>query len=129
ADTTDVIWFDDAPPAGAVLGSDGGDRWAWAAADPAPYSGALQFQSVAAAGEHQNYFFNATAPLSVAAGDVLVAYVYLDPAAMPSEVMLQWYAGYSWDHRAYWGADAIVWGSGGTVSRRFMGALPAAGGW
>ena len=28
-----------------------------------------------------------------------------------------------------WGANLIGWGSDGTVSRRFMGALPATGQW
>ena len=33
------------------------------------------------------------------------------------------------EHRAYWGANLIGWGSDGTVSRRYMGALPAPGQW
>ncbi len=33
------------------------------------------------------------------------------------------------EHRAYWGADSVPWGTDGTDSRRYMGALPAAGGW
>src|SRR5262245_45592878 len=48
---------------------------------------------------------------------------------MPSTVMLQWNDG-NWEHRAYWGANNIVWwGVDGTESRRQMGPLPAAGGW
>ena len=31
--------------------------------------------------------------------------------------------------RAYWGANLISWGTDGTVSRRYMGALPAVGQW
>jgi len=42
--------------------------------------------------------------------------------------MLQWNDG-SWEHRAYWGANNIGFGTDGTASRRFMGALPAAGQW
>ena len=61
-------------------------------------------------------------------GDTLFAYVYLDPANPPSEVMLQWNDG-SWEHRAYWGANLITWGTDGTVSRRYMGPLPATGQW
>ena len=77
---------------------------------------------------HQHYFNNATATLSVGVGDTLFAYVYLDPANPPSQVMLQWYDG-TWEHRAYWGSNAIAWGIDGTASRRSMGTLPAAGQW
>ncbi|HEV8630795.1 MAG TPA: Calx-beta domain-containing protein [Thermoanaerobaculia bacterium] len=42
--------------------------------------------------------------------------------------MLQWYDG-SWEHRAYWGANAIGFGVDGTNGRRFMGPLPATGQW
>ena len=34
-----------------------------------------------------------------------------------------------WNQRAYWGENLINWGTDGTVSRRYMGALPAAGQW
>ena len=43
--------------------------------------------------------------------------------------MLQWNAGGSWEHRAYWGADLTNWGINGTDSRRYMGPLPATGQW
>ena len=42
--------------------------------------------------------------------------------------MLQWNDG-SWEHRAYWGANTISYGSDGTASRHYMGPLPAAGQW
>jgi hypothetical protein len=54
--------------------------------------------------------------------------VYLDPANPPSEVMLQWNDG-TWEHRAYWGSNSLTWGTDGTVSRRYIGALPATGQW
>ena len=115
-------------PAGAAVASDGGDAWTWISANPAPFSGALAHQSALASGEHQHYFYNATATLPVAVGDTLFAYVYLDPANPPSEVMLQWNDG-SWEHRAYWGANLITWGTDGSASRRYMGPLPAVGQW
>src|SRR5207302_7344026 len=102
--------------------------WSWISANPAPYSGSLAQQSTLGAGEHQHFFYNATATLTVAVGDTLFAYVYLDPADPPSEVVRQWNDG-SWEHRVYWGANLIGWGTDGTVSRRNMGALPAAGQW
>src|SRR5207253_10508521 len=90
--------------------------------------GTKAHESVLVGGEHQHYFYNATATLSVAVGDSLFAYVYLDPTNPPSEVMLQWNDG-SWEHRAYWGANLIGWGTDGSVSRRYMGVLTAAGQW
>jgi hypothetical protein len=100
----------------------------WSATNPAPESGALDLQSSLASGVHQTYFQNAASTLTISTGGSLYAYVYLDPAHPPQEVMLQWYDG-SWEHRAYWGANDIAWGSDGTASRAFMGALPATGGW
>jgi len=61
-------------------------------------------------------------------GDRLFAHVYLDPARMPRQVMLQWHAG-NWDHRAYWGENLIPWGTDNTVSRQYMGPLPPPGRW
>ncbi len=119
-------WFDDATPTGAALAGDS-EGWNWVT-NPTPFSGGLAHQSALVAGEHQHYFYNATATMSVLTGDTLYAYVYLDPANPPSEVMLQWNDG-SWEHRAYWGANQIGWGANGTNSRRYMGALPAAGQW
>src|SRR5262245_13012883 len=95
---------------------------------PSPYSGAASSQSVIVPGLHQHWFYGASQTLQVNAGDKLYTYVYLDPANTPSEVMLQWYEG-SWEHGAYWGANNINWGTDGTESRRYMGPLPAAGGW
>jgi hypothetical protein len=128
ASTTITAWVEDAVPVGAALASSGGDAWSWVSSNPAPYSGTLAHQSAVASGVHQHYFWNATATLSVGVGDTLFAYVYLDPANPPSEVMLQWYDG-SWEHRAYWGANLIGWGTNGSASRRYMGVLPPVGQW
>jgi len=122
-----TVWVDDALPAGATpVGMS--DSWTWVSSNPTPFSGALAHQSSLAAGAHQHYFYNATATLAVGVGDTLFAYVYLDPANPPSELMLQWNDG-SWEHRAYWGANLLPWGSDGTVSRRYMGVLPPTGQW
>jgi FG-GAP-like repeat/Putative Ig domain/FG-GAP repeat/Beta-propeller repeat len=124
----DTVWVEDAVPAGGVQASDGGDSWNWVSIDPTPYSGAVAHQSAANSGPHQHYFYNATVTLNVDAGDVLFAYIYLDASNPPSEVMLQWNDG-SWEHRAYWGGNAIAWGDDDTASRRSMGTLPPAGQW
>jgi len=96
--------------------------------NPAPFSGSLDHRSAAAAGSHQHYFANATATLTIGTGDVLYAYVYLDPINPPSEVMLQWSDG-TWAHRAYWGEDNLSYGIDDTVSRHYMGPLPPVGQW
>src|SRR4029077_16612817 len=124
---TSTVWVEDAVPAGAAVGGIG-EGWNWVSSNPAPFSGARAHQSALLSGLHQHYFYNATARLSVAVGDTLFAYVYLDPANPPREVMLHWYDG-SWEHAAYWGANLIGWGTDGTVCRRYMGPLPAAGQW
>ncbi|HEY1171781.1 MAG TPA: hypothetical protein VGH19_10450, partial [Verrucomicrobiae bacterium] len=92
------------------------------------FSGTVAHQSAIATGLHQHYFDYATATLAVNTGDKLFAYVYLDPANPPRELMLQWTDG-SWEHRAYWGENLITYGTAGTVSRYNAGALPATGQW
>src|SRR5205823_12176177 len=66
--------------------------------------------------------------MGIGTGDVLYAYVYLDPANPPSEVALFWNDG-TWSHGAYWGANNIGFGVDGTASRHYMGPLPATGQW
>ena len=128
ANSPNVVWVEDAVPAGGVPGSGGGDAWNWTSSNPAQYSGGAAHQSAAAAGLHEHWFDNATATLDIGAGDLLFAYVYLDPASPPSEIMLAWNNG-SWEHRAYWGANNITYGISGTDGRRYMGGLPATGQW
>ncbi len=122
-----AVWSEDAVPTGAVAVGDA-DGWNWVTSNPTPYTGASSHQSANAAGVHQHYFYGATTTLTPAAGENLYAWVYLDPTSPPTEVMLQWNNG-NWEHRAYWGADQIGWGTNGTDSRRYVGALPATGGW
>ena len=123
------VWVDDAVPAGATAAGTA-EGWNWVGSNPTPYAGTLVHQSSLLPGVHQHYFSGATNTLPVNVGDTLFAYVYLDPANPPSEVMLQWDTGDgTWAHRAYWGANLIAWGTDGTASRRSMGALPATGQW
>lgn len=119
--------MDDGLPDGAAPGAHY-EGWTWNASSGRA-SGSHTHESSTYASWHQHYFFNATQQLPVGTGDVLYAYVYLDPASPPQEVMLQWHAYGSWEQRAYWGANLIGWGVDGTASRRYMGPLPAAGGW
>jgi hypothetical protein len=126
--TNSIYWVDDTTPAGAVLESQGGDAWKWNTSNPSPFSGARTHFSERASGVHQHSFDGASSPLLVNAGDVLFAYVWLEPTFPPTEIMLQWNDG-TWEHRAYWGANNIALGTAGTASRRAVGPLPAVGQW
>ncbi|QOJ36723.1 MAG: hypothetical protein HRU82_17980 [Nitrospira sp.] len=123
----EVIWVEDQLPEGAAPFGDG-EGWIWVRMKPEPLSGTRAHQSVVAAGMHQHFFRGAKAPLFVSVGDRLFAHVYLDPARMPRQLMLQWHDG-SWEHRAYWGENLIPWGTDNTVSRQYMGPLPPPGRW
>lgn len=123
----DTIFINDSIPAGATAGvSD--DAWNWVTTNPTPLLSNVVHQSNIFAGMHQHFFGGANTGLTINTGDKLFAYVYIDPVNVPSEVMLQWNDG-TWEHRAFWGADQIAFGTTGTVSRRNMGALPAVGKW
>ncbi len=151
AQSGEIVWVDDALPAGAVAAADWGDGWNWVSSSPAPisgsvshisndanwsnwspppYSGNMSHQSNTSSGVHQHYYFSSQVPIPVTSGGTLYAYIYIDPENIPQEVMLQW-GTYTdgWEHRAYWGANIIGWGTDGTASRRYMGSLPQAGGW
>jgi len=133
--TNNTVWFDDALPAGAAPWPDntatGGvdETWNWVSTNPTPYSGTTSHQSSIATGIRQHYFMGATSTLQVGTGEILYVWAYLDPANMPSQIMLQWNDGTNWEHRAYWGANNIGWGQDGTPSRINMGRLPQGGGW
>ncbi len=124
---TDTAWVAGALPAGAVPKSLG-DVWAFAPFAPPPPSGVPAHDTAVAAGLHQHYFESATSRLDVRHEDVLFAEVFVDPAQVPQQVMLQWNDD-TWEHRAYWGDSAIAVGFESTASRRYMGPLPAPGGW
>ncbi|MEK6249265.1 MAG: PSD1 and planctomycete cytochrome C domain-containing protein, partial [Planctomycetales bacterium] len=123
ADRKDFVWFDDAIPQGGQAMGD----WNWVG-QPAPVFSGKFSSSRTASGLGQHYFVHADSPLAVGEGDVLFAYVYLDPANPPTQIMVQWNIG-DWEHRAYWGEDHIEWGKDGTPSRRSMGPLPETGTW
>ncbi len=125
--TTTTGWVDDALPAGAT--GYGSEAWNWVTTSPAPVSGTKAHQSALASGLHEHALAWASSPMAVATGDTVYAYVYIDPANVPAEIMVHWYDGSSWDHRAYWGANNITYGTDGTASRLRVGALPAAGQW
>jgi hypothetical protein len=117
----EIVWIEDEVPAGAR--AEGG----WQFVDSPVHSGKKASKRTSE-GLSQHFFTGASEPLRVAEGDRLFAYVYLDPANPPKQIMMQFNDG-SWEHRAFWGGDHIEWGQLDTPSRRAMGPLPEAGQW
>lgn len=125
---TDVVWVDDAIPAGAsVHATWPGGSWIWDTAQKA--AGTQSSTDPRNNVGHYHRFEGATTPFPIETGDTLVAYVLLDPCDPPGEVMLAFREGTSWEHRAYWGYDLLAVGTNDTESRRRMGDLPPVGEW
>ncbi len=127
---SDVVWIDDDLPAGAQASASGsgGSVWNWVAAKELPPASGVKSSHRQSTGLGQHFFTGANPPLTIAQGDKLFAYVYLDPENPPRQIMLQFNDG-SWEHRAYWGENQIDWGKDNTVSRKRLGDLPPAGQW
>jgi hypothetical protein len=123
----DFIWIDDSLPSGATPQGDG--PWDFVSKRDHPVaSGSLALRN-SARGRNQRFFDNATRKLKIGANDTLFAYVYLDPANAPKELMLQWHTKGGWTHRAYWGQNLIDWGKDGTPERLRIGGLPGSSKW
>lgn len=141
---SEFVWLEDAVPQGSTT-SASGDTWNWVTSfndgvgwnggTVTPYSGSkLHLSANVTNAHHQHTFEKAVTVTRANTGDVFYAYINLDPAKMPTEIMLQFQVlentgSYSWEHRAYWGANSINSGVNGTVSRYYMGALPASNTW
>jgi len=128
SDTTgETVWVEDALPTGATGYYDAtpAENWNWITSSPSPYTGSKAHQSALyTSGEHQHYFCGATSTLSLASGNTLFCYVYLDATNPPSEVMLQFYDNTGTWTRAYWGASNPI---GWTATQ--IGGLPPTGRW
>jgi mono/diheme cytochrome c family protein len=126
----EFVWIDDAIPAGAKSSSDGGinGQWHFVGRPKHPVFSGEKSSLRTATGLSQHYFEGAKPGLRVGSGDTLFAYVYLDPANPPKEIMLQWHTG-EWKHRAYWGDNVIPWGKDNSGERRLVGPLPKKGEW
>ncbi len=123
---TQNVYVNGSLPTGAVaVGAE--DGWSWGAYDY-PVAGATNHKSLYRTQKHEHYFRDATQTLSISGSQYLIQYVFIPENQYPSEIMLQFRDTInSWEHRAYWGANAITgggWGTDGTVSRRPMGSLP-----
>jgi Protein of unknown function (DUF1553)/Protein of unknown function (DUF1549)/Planctomycete cytochrome C len=125
----EIVWLDDAAPAGAVLqGNEGQESWKFVA-KPAPVYSGEKSHTRTAQGLSQHFFTGATQTLHIGAGDRIFSYVWLDPKNLPKEIMLQFNLDGSWEHRAYWGGNHIDWGADKGPARLAMGPLPEPGKW
>jgi Protein of unknown function (DUF1553)/Protein of unknown function (DUF1549)/Planctomycete cytochrome C len=122
----DFVWIDDALPMGAS--PQGNGPWNFVGKPDPVFSGSLALRNTAQ-GLDQRFFDNAARKLKAGAGDTLFAYVHIDPAQPPRELMLQWHTNGGWSHRAYWGENLIDWGADGTPERLRMGDLPDSKKW
>ncbi len=126
----DIVWVDDAIPAGAVEQADAGANRKWlfvAKAEREPAAGERSVK-LEAKGLMQVVAMNAKPALRVGEGDTLFAHVWIDPKNPPKEIMIQWHTT-GWSHRVYWGENRIDWGQDRTAERRPRGELPEAGKW
>jgi len=131
----DSVWIEDGLPAGAVNATVN-DVWDWVA-NLSPFG--LAHRSFVSVNHNttvyrSHSFTGAQTQMQVNPGDVLFTYVWMDPSAKPDQIMLQWYDGSGWGHRAFWGENFIGHEFGnlgiqGTESQRYMGGLPPAGSW
>ncbi|MCR9247410.1 MAG: PSD1 and planctomycete cytochrome C domain-containing protein [bacterium] len=123
----EIVWIEDALPAGT---EDGATGFTWVD-DPALVHRGARAIRRRTDGVQQEFFRRADTKLRVAAGDVLFAWVRIDPDDAPTELMLQWNSDGrdGWLHGAYWGENAIPYGQDGTSQRVRMGDVPAAGEW
>jgi hypothetical protein len=123
----ELIWVDDqAPSFSTVAGNDG---WNWVNTNPNSLLGSHAHQSLLLNGHHEHYFVDAPQKLPLSEGDQISAWIFIDKDFPPSEVMLQFFDGQSWEHRAYWGDNLINLGTDGTPSRLRIGDVPPWGGW
>ena len=128
AEPTDFAWVDDAQANGGRTEG----TWEFVGKNEAPvFSKRLSRRQTAALEQTtQHSFRSANRKFTLAEGDRLFAYIWLDPEAPPETVMLQWNDG-TWNHRAFWGLDKINLGEIGsdTPAHKPMGRLPALGEW
>ena len=123
----EVVWIDDDLPPGAQPTGD--TPWRFVTKGEGPVFSGEKSSTRTATGLSQHFFTGANPGLKIGEGDILFAYVFIDPANPPKSIMLQFNDG-GWDHRMNWGdEDAIPFGVKNTVSKRTAGALPKAGEW
>ncbi len=125
---TETVWMEDSLPAGAEVKADGHPLTFVTTAQGPVKSGQRAIKR-SGEGTIQDFFTGAKEPFRVPSQGVIYAHVYLDAKNPPKAVMLQFNTG-DWTHRVNWGdADAIGFGTKGTVSKIQAGPLPKTGEW
>lgn len=120
-DRPERLWFHDQIPQGAQPQG----TWEW----DFRLLGRNAHTDAFAEGQHGHAFQADPKGFPVQAGEFLFAYVYVMPDQKPQTIMLHWFDGAGWEHRAYWGDDKIPAGTANTASKRHMGPIPTAGEW
>lgn len=120
----ELVWV------GSSQGNGGRDQgdWRW---DESVRRGEVRTRVQQGAETVQHFFLGAERTLTLGEGDLLFAWVRIDPQDPPQELMLQFHRDGTWEHRAVWGAERIPFGPVGqdVPARRRHGALPPAGEW
>ncbi len=102
----DSPWVDDSTPSGASLAADH-ESWSWTSSTKDPVSGSLHHTSQTPSTEawSQHYFYGWPSPQLIQSTNVFYAYAWVDPAASPQSIQLQFHATDStgWDHRPLFG--------------------------
>lgn len=126
--TSDVVWFDDAFPAGTKVESSGSHPTQLVAKEAGPVHSGSKALKRTGTGVTQD-FFATGAKFEIPPNGKLSTWCYIDPADKPKSIMLQFHVG-GWNHRAVWGEEgAIPFGKVRTTERVYLGALPEAGSW
>ena len=125
-ESAEFIWIEDDTPAGAQLQGD--TPWEFVSAPDHQVHTGMKSTHRKADAMSQHFFTGVSPGLKIGEGDKLFAYCWLDPTNPPKTVMLQFNDG-SWNHRAFWGEDTIVFGAGDVPEHRPMGPLPPTGQW
>jgi hypothetical protein len=125
--SSEVVWFEDAFPAGAKPEASGGPV-TFVTKDKGPVFSGNAALKRKAKGVAQD-FFATGASFDIPANGRVTAHCYIDPKDEPRAIMIQFHVG-GWNHRAVWGEEgAIPFGQVRTPQRVMMGALPKSGEW
>jgi len=118
------VWFDDAFPPGAQVGSSGHPL----TFVESPVQSGKRSLKRGGPGLAQDYYESGAGEFVVPVNPTFFLHVYLDVEDPPEEVMIQFHTA-AWSHRALWGDDVIEFGAKGTTERFRAGDLPARGEW